>query len=338
MAEPFRHRLRVRWSECDLQGVVFYPHYLAYLDHTVTELWREAVGPYTEMIPEHGVDMVVAEARMRYRDSARFDDELETLRPSRAWGHVDHHRVPDRAGCRRRAAHRGRAAPRVRGPGRLRQARMPDRCAPASSASRPPDGPPADRRAREDLADQVLDAALRLARRSSTSCTSRGVGAQARGRRDPLRRRARGRQRDHRRPQGARTSRASARSRVEVIDSSISDAATAAEKAAPRPALRRGRLGGGRGADLRGRPSCPSTFLAFMVARRPDRGGRDLPRLADPDRRRDGRRARSSARSPALCVALVQRRREPGAAVADRARGRASRSGSPPPSLVDAVC
>ena len=77
MAEPFRHRLRVRWSECDLQGVVFYPQYLAYLDHTVTELWRAAIGPYTEMIPEHGVDMVVAEVGMRYRDSARFDDELE---------------------------------------------------------------------------------------------------------------------------------------------------------------------------------------------------------------------------------------------------------------------
>jgi acyl-CoA thioester hydrolase len=77
MAEPFRHRLRVRWSECDLQGVVFYPQYLAYLDHTVTELWREAVGPYTEMIPQHGVDMVVAEVGMRYRGSARFDDELE---------------------------------------------------------------------------------------------------------------------------------------------------------------------------------------------------------------------------------------------------------------------
>ena len=77
MAEPFRHRLRVRWSECDLQGVVFYPQYLAYLDHTVTELWREAIGPYTEMIPTHGVDMVVAEAALRYRGSARFDDELE---------------------------------------------------------------------------------------------------------------------------------------------------------------------------------------------------------------------------------------------------------------------
>jgi len=79
MAEPFRHRLRVRWSECDLQGVVFYAHYLAYLDHTVTELWRAAIGPYMEMIPEHGVDMVVAEAGLRYHESARFDDELEIV-------------------------------------------------------------------------------------------------------------------------------------------------------------------------------------------------------------------------------------------------------------------
>jgi acyl-CoA thioester hydrolase len=77
MSAPFRHRLRVRWSECDLQGVVFYPQYLAYLDHAVTELWREAVGPYGQMTSEHGVDMVVAEAALRYRDSARFDDELE---------------------------------------------------------------------------------------------------------------------------------------------------------------------------------------------------------------------------------------------------------------------
>jgi acyl-CoA thioester hydrolase len=77
MPEPFRHRLRVRWSECDLQGVVFYPQYLAYLDHTVTELWREGVGPYMQIVQEHGVEMVVAEAGMRYRDSARFDDELD---------------------------------------------------------------------------------------------------------------------------------------------------------------------------------------------------------------------------------------------------------------------
>jgi acyl-CoA thioester hydrolase len=78
MPEPFRHRLRVRWSECDLQGVVFYPNYLAYFDHLITELWREAVGPYGE-IHTLGIDLVVAEASVRYRASARFDDELEIV-------------------------------------------------------------------------------------------------------------------------------------------------------------------------------------------------------------------------------------------------------------------
>jgi acyl-CoA thioester hydrolase len=79
VAAPFRHRLRVRWSECDLQGVVFYPNYLTYFDHTITELWRESLGPYAEMIPAHGVDMVVGEARIRYLASARFDDEIDVV-------------------------------------------------------------------------------------------------------------------------------------------------------------------------------------------------------------------------------------------------------------------
>jgi|SRR5215216_1554676 len=78
MAEPFRHRLRVRWSECDMQGVVFYPNYLAYFDHAITELWREAIGPYGGMV-DLGVDMVVAEAGIRYRASARFDDEVDLV-------------------------------------------------------------------------------------------------------------------------------------------------------------------------------------------------------------------------------------------------------------------
>jgi acyl-CoA thioester hydrolase len=78
MAEPFRHRLRVRWAECDLQGVVFYPNYLAYFDHLLTELWREAVGPYGE-IHRLGIDLVVAEANIRYWASARFDDEIEIV-------------------------------------------------------------------------------------------------------------------------------------------------------------------------------------------------------------------------------------------------------------------
>jgi acyl-CoA thioester hydrolase len=75
LAEPFRYTQRVRYHECDPQGVVFNAHYLAYFDITLTELWRE-VGGYEQMISE-GTDMVVAEATIRYRAPLRFDDEFE---------------------------------------------------------------------------------------------------------------------------------------------------------------------------------------------------------------------------------------------------------------------
>ncbi len=77
MSQSFRHRIRVRYSECDLQGVVFNANYLTYLDEAITELWRAAVeGGYEGMV-EAGVDMVVAEASIRYLAPARFDDEID---------------------------------------------------------------------------------------------------------------------------------------------------------------------------------------------------------------------------------------------------------------------
>jgi acyl-CoA thioester hydrolase len=75
VGEPFVHELRVRYSECDPQGVVFNANYLAYIDHTITELWRAAYGGYQAML-ERGVDIVVAEVRMRFLGSARFDERL----------------------------------------------------------------------------------------------------------------------------------------------------------------------------------------------------------------------------------------------------------------------
>jgi acyl-CoA thioester hydrolase len=77
LSEPFRHRLRVRYNECDPQGVVFNANYLTYFDITITELWRE-LGGYQQMV-DGGVDVVVAEARVRYLGPLRFDDEFEVL-------------------------------------------------------------------------------------------------------------------------------------------------------------------------------------------------------------------------------------------------------------------
>jgi acyl-CoA thioester hydrolase len=76
VSPPFRHRLRVRWAECDPQGVVFNAHFVMYFDTVMTELWREALGGYTAML-ETGTDMVVAEVTVRYLGPARFDDELD---------------------------------------------------------------------------------------------------------------------------------------------------------------------------------------------------------------------------------------------------------------------
>jgi acyl-CoA thioester hydrolase len=76
MAEPFVHSLRVRYAECDPQGVVFNSHYLAYLDISMTELWRAALGGYTVML-ERGIDMVVVQTELRFHRPARFDEQLK---------------------------------------------------------------------------------------------------------------------------------------------------------------------------------------------------------------------------------------------------------------------
>lgn len=73
---PFTHEVRVRFGECDPQNIVFNPNYLAYADVALTELQRAAFGSYEAMIERHGVDLVVAEAQLRFLVPARFDDLL----------------------------------------------------------------------------------------------------------------------------------------------------------------------------------------------------------------------------------------------------------------------
>jgi acyl-CoA thioester hydrolase len=75
VGEPFQHQIRVRYAECDLQGVVFNAHYLVYFDTSLTELWRAAFGGYRAML-ERGFDVVVAEAQLRFCTPARFDEQL----------------------------------------------------------------------------------------------------------------------------------------------------------------------------------------------------------------------------------------------------------------------
>ena len=76
MGRSHTHRLRVRYGECDPQGVVFNARYFDYFDIALTELWREVAGGYAGMM-EDGIDLQVVEATARYKQPARFDDELD---------------------------------------------------------------------------------------------------------------------------------------------------------------------------------------------------------------------------------------------------------------------
>jgi acyl-CoA thioester hydrolase len=72
----FVHRFRVRYHECDPQGVVFNATHFAYFDVVLTELWRAAFGSYAAMVAA-GTDVQVVDASASFHAPARFDDELD---------------------------------------------------------------------------------------------------------------------------------------------------------------------------------------------------------------------------------------------------------------------
>lgn len=73
----FAHCLRVRWSEADMQGVVFNGHYLSYFDIGVTEYLRELCGGDTGRLKDAFERMYVVKSTLEYRSPARFDDVIE---------------------------------------------------------------------------------------------------------------------------------------------------------------------------------------------------------------------------------------------------------------------
>lgn len=70
----YQHQIRVRYGECDQQGVVFNAHYLAYMDDA-TEVWIRGFsqsGDYREF----GWEWMVVRAAIDWQGSARSTDIL----------------------------------------------------------------------------------------------------------------------------------------------------------------------------------------------------------------------------------------------------------------------
>jgi acyl-CoA thioester hydrolase len=64
---------RVNYSETDQMGVVYHARYLVWLDRARTEHLRRTGLAYAEL-ERRGFRLAVGEARIRYRQPARYDD------------------------------------------------------------------------------------------------------------------------------------------------------------------------------------------------------------------------------------------------------------------------
>jgi acyl-CoA thioester hydrolase len=71
---------RARYSETDQMGVIYHPHYLVWCEIGRTDFIRE-FGPSYAELERGGLLLAVAEAQLRYRASARYDDliTVETM-------------------------------------------------------------------------------------------------------------------------------------------------------------------------------------------------------------------------------------------------------------------
>lgn len=65
--------LRVNYSETDQMGVVYHARYLVWCDMARTEHLRRTGMSYAEL-ERQGVRLAVGEARIRYRQPAKYDD------------------------------------------------------------------------------------------------------------------------------------------------------------------------------------------------------------------------------------------------------------------------
>lgn len=71
------HRLRVRWAEVDMQGVVFNGHYFLYFDVAIAEYWRAIRFDYPKALAPLGGDVFAVKASAEFHASAGYEDELD---------------------------------------------------------------------------------------------------------------------------------------------------------------------------------------------------------------------------------------------------------------------
>lgn len=77
--EEFRFHtiLRVRWADCDAQGIAYYPTYLTWAEMALSEYCRHAGFRLYRLAELNLFDTVTAKATIEYKAPARLDDLVE---------------------------------------------------------------------------------------------------------------------------------------------------------------------------------------------------------------------------------------------------------------------
>jgi acyl-CoA thioester hydrolase len=73
----FRFGFRVRYSEVDFQGIVYFAHYATYFDVAIHEFFRSLPYDYTAMRKATGADFNIVRSVVEYRRPLRFDEAFE---------------------------------------------------------------------------------------------------------------------------------------------------------------------------------------------------------------------------------------------------------------------
>jgi acyl-CoA thioester hydrolase len=68
--------VKVRYAETDQMGVVYHGNYAQYLEIARID-WLQAIGVSYKKMEEEGVMLPVYELNLKFKKSAKFDDELK---------------------------------------------------------------------------------------------------------------------------------------------------------------------------------------------------------------------------------------------------------------------
>ena len=73
----FKHTLRVRWRECDIQGIAYYGSYIDFIDVAQAEYFRNLGILTHQAIGRKNFDLAAVKVTLEYKSPARMDELID---------------------------------------------------------------------------------------------------------------------------------------------------------------------------------------------------------------------------------------------------------------------